>query len=114
MVHLHLGQDGGTVVGDEHLARALLDHLVHASWAEGSTDSIGNGCRSNKTTHHTPHTTHMHMLFMQSSSSSHNIQQTQITSKTQNHIKKNKKQHINRVKMKIKKQTPNTNKQTTE
>jgi hypothetical protein len=42
----HLLQDGGAIVGDQNFASLILDHLVHASWTEGSSHDIGDGSGS--------------------------------------------------------------------
>jgi len=39
---LHLGEDSGTIVGNNNLSLGVLDHLIHASRAERSADDIGD------------------------------------------------------------------------
>jgi hypothetical protein len=42
MNNFHLLQNGCTVVGDEDMPLAVLDHFVHSSWAQACSDDIGN------------------------------------------------------------------------
>lgn len=42
--HLHVGHDGGAIVGDENLAVLGLDHLVHALGAQARANGVRNSC----------------------------------------------------------------------
>lgn len=35
--------DGGSVVGDGGAALVVVDELVHATWAQGGADDVGDG-----------------------------------------------------------------------
>ncbi|MPC44960.1 hypothetical protein E2C01_038642 [Portunus trituberculatus] len=42
--HLHLFQDGGSIIGDGNLSFSILNHLIHAPWAQRCLDGISDSC----------------------------------------------------------------------
>jgi hypothetical protein len=42
MHDIHLLEDGSAIVCDEDLSTCVLDHLVHATGAEGCADHVGD------------------------------------------------------------------------
>ncbi len=43
--HVDLLEDGHTVVGDDHVAHGVDEHLVHAAGAQGAPDGVRDGLR---------------------------------------------------------------------
>lgn len=40
--HLHVSEDGGSIISNDHLSLLLLDHLVHATGAQAGADGISD------------------------------------------------------------------------
>lgn len=43
MHHIHLLEDGCSIVSDQDFPSAILDHLVHSSWTETCSDAVSDG-----------------------------------------------------------------------
>ena len=42
MLYVHFFENGGAVVGDDHVTHRVDEHLVHALWPERRTNSVGH------------------------------------------------------------------------
>lgn len=45
--NFHLLEDGGSIVGNDNLSLGILDHFIHTSWSQRSSDDISDSFGSN-------------------------------------------------------------------